>query len=167
MAKEIKSTKLDWMKIVIPEKKKRILAKDLREQLCFILSTAPTWDRLVLDRGDTVFGDFLEFKGGPEDMEAMKLIKRSHVSHLKVTYHQKYMPGVPGHFVKKPFSEVELSLTVRDCRESALKRAKKGLIESKLHSKISPDLEIVFQAIGAPRAHHFKLKNVVSMHLTA
>ncbi|XP_077244815.1 plasma protein isoform X2 [Tasmannia lanceolata] len=51
------------------------------QKLNFILSTAPMWDRLEF-KGKSILGEFVEFKGNTEDMQALRNVKRSKVSRL-------------------------------------------------------------------------------------
>ncbi|KAG9454501.1 hypothetical protein H6P81_007405 [Aristolochia fimbriata] len=54
------------------------------QQLHFILRTAPMWDRLELKSDRTLLGEFSDFKGGREDMQALRNVRRSKVGHLTV-----------------------------------------------------------------------------------
>ncbi|KAL0452288.1 UNVERIFIED_CONTAM: hypothetical protein Slati_1206900 [Sesamum latifolium] len=54
------------------------------EKLNSVLSTAPISDRLELKGNRYVLGEFLEFKGKQEDLQALRAIKRSKVSRLSV-----------------------------------------------------------------------------------
>ncbi|XP_022957721.1 uncharacterized protein LOC111459180 [Cucurbita moschata] len=76
---EPKSMFSGWIKSALRGGKKEIQeSKD--EKLNFVLNTAPMWDRLELKGNNLVLGEFLEFKGKKEDMQALREIKRSKVS---------------------------------------------------------------------------------------
>ncbi|MBA0764240.1 hypothetical protein Gotri_013604, partial [Gossypium trilobum] len=63
---------------------KKEMQDSFHQQLNFILSTAPMWDRLELKGSKHVLGEFLEFKGKQEDTLALRNIKRSKVGHMAV-----------------------------------------------------------------------------------
>uniref|UniRef100_A0A164WT77 Uncharacterized protein n=1 Tax=Daucus carota subsp. sativus TaxID=79200 RepID=A0A164WT77_DAUCS len=71
-----------WMKGAFNGGKKEI-QEQLQQKLNFILSTAPMWDRLEL-KGKYFLGEFLDFKGKQEDIQALRNIKRSKVNRLIV-----------------------------------------------------------------------------------
>ncbi|XP_022995191.1 uncharacterized protein LOC111490811 [Cucurbita maxima] len=76
---ESKSVFSGWIKSALRGGKKEMQeSKD--EKLNFVLNTAPMWDRLELKGNNLVLGEFLEFKGKKEDMQALREIKRSKVS---------------------------------------------------------------------------------------
>jgi hypothetical protein len=51
----------------------------LLQNLHFILSTSPMWDRLELKGDRNILGEFIEFKGRHDDIQALKCLKRSKV----------------------------------------------------------------------------------------
>lgn len=164
LAKETKKSTFEWLQLVRP-KRKKVLASDLRQQLHAILSTAPTWDRLMLEGGCTVLGEFLHFKGSAKDMEALKTVKRSRVSHLTMAHQRLRTNDFLGLF-GGAFAEVEVTCTVRDYRTNSMKRKHKDCLDSKISATIRPDMEVVFRAVGTTRAQHFKVSNVVAIQLT-
>ncbi|KAL6501023.1 hypothetical protein OROHE_025220 [Orobanche hederae] len=54
------------------------------EKLNSVLSTAPISDRLELKGNRYVLGEFIEFKGKQDDLEALRKIRRSKVSHFSI-----------------------------------------------------------------------------------
>ncbi|KAL2650245.1 hypothetical protein R1flu_018373 [Riccia fluitans] len=106
-----------WLKkLVKPSTKPEALNEASRKQLQFILSTAPTWDRVVLVGGSTFTGDFQRFKGTQEDLDALKGVKRSNFSQLSVSHQRSWFPQILGAiFGARPF--VKLILSSRDYRE--------------------------------------------------
>ncbi|KAM5557973.1 hypothetical protein ABKV19_025010 [Rosa sericea] len=83
MKPEPKSMFSGWMKGSFRAGKKE-MQESIHQKLNFILSTAPMWDRLELKSNKYVLGEFLEFKGKQEDVQALRHIKRSKISRLVV-----------------------------------------------------------------------------------
>ncbi|XP_062075214.1 uncharacterized protein LOC133779244 [Humulus lupulus] len=75
-----------WLKGAFGGGKKE-MQESIQQNLNFILSTAPIWDRVELKGNKYVLGEFLEFKGKPEDLHALRNIKRSKVSRLIIDKH--------------------------------------------------------------------------------
>ncbi|XP_050253779.1 uncharacterized protein LOC126699847 [Quercus robur] len=61
---------------------KKEMQESIHQKLNFTLSTATMWDRLELKGNKYVLGEFLDFKGKQEDINALKNIRRSKVSRL-------------------------------------------------------------------------------------
>lgn len=75
-----KSSLSGWIKGALGPAKKEAQPHDLN----FILGTAPMWDRLELKGNKPVLGEFHEFKGKQQDMDALANIKRSKVGRVLV-----------------------------------------------------------------------------------
>ncbi|XP_016472301.1 uncharacterized protein LOC107794334 isoform X2 [Nicotiana tabacum] len=56
---------------------KKEMQESIHEKLNLVLGTAPMWDRLELKGNKFVLGEFLEFKGDNEDIQALGNIRRS------------------------------------------------------------------------------------------
>ncbi|KAI8007833.1 hypothetical protein LOK49_LG07G00041 [Camellia lanceoleosa] len=80
---ELKGMFSNWIKGAFRGGKKEI-QESIHQKLNFILSTAPTWDRLELKGNKYLLGEFLEFKGKHEDTESLRNIRRSKVSRLTI-----------------------------------------------------------------------------------
>ncbi|KAL6541417.1 hypothetical protein OROGR_010905 [Orobanche gracilis] len=80
---EQRSSYSDWIKGALLGGKKKT-QESFCEKLHSVLSTAPIWDRLELKDKKYVLGEFLEFKGKGDELEALRKIKRSKVSRLTV-----------------------------------------------------------------------------------
>ncbi|CAD5176035.1 unnamed protein product [Musa acuminata subsp. malaccensis] len=121
------------------------------EKLHFILSTSPMWDRLEL-RGDrNILGEFVEFKGNKNDMQALRNVKRSKVGRFIV---QK--PSMLG----LGRSRLQVLYFPRDYR---------GEGASSLECKeiaVKPSTEVIFQQMNSKKAKKFKLSSIVSVTLS-
>ncbi|BAU00745.1 hypothetical protein VIGAN_10236200 [Vigna angularis var. angularis] len=80
---EAKSKLSSWVKSAFRSGKKDML-ESVNQNLDFVLSSAPIWDRVELKGNKYVLGDFLEFKGKREDVEALRHIRRSKVSRVVI-----------------------------------------------------------------------------------
>ncbi|KAK7858068.1 hypothetical protein CFP56_014549, partial [Quercus suber] len=78
---EPKSMFSGWIKGAFRSGKKE-MQESIHQKLNFTLSTAPMWDRVELKGNKYVLGEFLDFKGKQEDINALKNIRRSKVSRL-------------------------------------------------------------------------------------
>ncbi|XP_028800247.1 uncharacterized protein LOC114755526 isoform X2 [Neltuma alba] len=78
-----KSMLSSWMKSAFRAEKKE-MQESVHQNLDFILSTAPIWDRLELKGNKYILGEFLEFKGKQEDVQALRNIRRSKVSRMAI-----------------------------------------------------------------------------------
>ncbi|KAJ7524723.1 hypothetical protein O6H91_17G018200 [Diphasiastrum complanatum] len=85
-----------WLGPLYSTSKKGFLKASVYKQLQFILSTTPTWDRMWLEGGRIMVGDFLQFKGRAEDMEALKFVKRPTVSNLAMVHFRSLLPNLLG-----------------------------------------------------------------------
>ncbi len=62
----------------------------------FSFLTLPFYNRLELEGGKIVVGDFQEFQGPPEDLVALKFVKRSAVSHLTMVHCRGWVRNIIG-----------------------------------------------------------------------
>lgn len=70
-----------WIKGALRSDKKE-MQESIPQNLGFILSTAPMWDRLELKNKKHLLGEFLEFKGKQDDIVSLRNIKRSKISSM-------------------------------------------------------------------------------------
>ncbi|KAJ7524721.1 hypothetical protein O6H91_17G018200 [Diphasiastrum complanatum] len=153
-----------WLGPLYSTSKKGFLKASVYKQLQFILSTTPTWDRMWLEGGRIMVGDFLQFKGRAEDMEALKFVKRPTVSNLAMVHFRSLLPNLLGLLVGI-WPEVKITISVRDFREKVGFLGKRQREET-VQIKVNPDLEIVFRIVGTSKAQKFKINNVVGLSLS-
>ncbi|XP_008786337.2 uncharacterized protein LOC103704710 [Phoenix dactylifera] len=123
------------------------------QQLNFILRTSPMWDRLEL-RGDrNILGEFVEFKGNQDDMQALSNLKRSKVSQFII---QK--PTMLG-FGR---SRLQLLYSPRDYRSEGAPPASEWK-----EVAVKPNTEFLFQPLNSKKPRKFKLSSAVSLTLSA
>lgn len=147
-----------WRKTPLrSEKAERTLSEPERKQLHYILSTAPTWDRLELEGGKIVVGEFQGFKGRSSDVEVLSFAKRSNVSHMVMTHQQSWLDNLFGS------PKILILVTPRDYRDG--NSSKKKFQDPALQSKVRSDTEIVFQIAGTSRLQQFFLGEVLSLSL--
>jgi hypothetical protein len=61
-----------------------------------VFLTLPFYNRLELEGGKIVVGDFQDFQGPPEDLVALKFVKRSAVSHLTMVHCRGWVRNIIG-----------------------------------------------------------------------
>lgn len=127
------------------------------KQLHFILSTAPTWDRLELRGGGILFGDFLRFKGPSRDLEALAVAKRSKISQYEAFHKWSFWKFLGIHAI----TDVKVVCTLRDYRQGS------SIQPTKVEIVVKGDLEIVFQVEGTSKPHAYELRDVVLLSLRA
>ncbi|XP_066376210.1 uncharacterized protein [Miscanthus floridulus] len=123
------------------------------QNLHFILSSSPMWDRLELKGDKNVLGEFIEFKGRHEDIQLLKNLKRSKVSRFIIQKSTLF-----GGFGR---SRVQISYSPRDYRVEGTSSSEWKEISVKQYT------EIVFQPLHSKKARKFKLSSVVSVTLSA
>ncbi|KAH9728096.1 NERD domain-containing protein [Citrus sinensis] len=187
MKPENKSMLSGWIKGAFRGGKKE-MQESIHQQLNFILSTAPIWDRLEVKGNKYVLGEFLEFKGKQEDIQALRYIKRSKVSRLVVQktrhaymYHDRALvlvmtmlvrggkqrawaglfssPG-PGPLSVKPPSRLQVLYSSRDYRSE-------GAASEWNEVTVRSSTEVLFQPANSTKVRKFKLSSVTSMSLSA
>ncbi|XP_043718399.1 uncharacterized protein LOC122666281 isoform X1 [Telopea speciosissima] len=124
----------------------------INEKLHFILSTAPMWDRMVLKDNKNLLGEFLQFKGKQEDMQALKYIKRSKVSRLIIQ--KSAMFGLGN-------SKLQVLYSPRDYQLEGASASEWKEVTVKSHT------EVLFQPQGSDKVRKIKLSSVVSVSLSA
>ncbi|XP_027909243.1 uncharacterized protein LOC114168562 [Vigna unguiculata] len=148
---ESKSKLSSWVKGALRSGKKDML-ESINQNLDFVLSSAPIWDRLELKGNKYVLGDFLEFKGKREDVEALKHIRRSKVG--RVVIQKTSMFGLAP-------SRLQVLCSLRDYRG-------KGASEPEWKEEtVRSSTEIIFQPENGSKVRKFKLSSVTSMVLSA
>ncbi|XP_062073513.1 uncharacterized protein LOC133777789 [Humulus lupulus] len=140
-----------WLKGAFGGGKKE-MQESIQQNLNFILSTAPIWDRLELKGNKYVLGEFLEFKGKPEDLHALRNIKRSKVSRLIIQ--KTSMLGLA-------HSTLQVLYSPRDYRSEGASASewKEVCVRS--------STEVVFQPQNSTKVRKFKLSSVTSTSLSA
>lgn len=121
------------------------------KKIRFILNTSPTWDRLELKANHPIFGEFLGFKGKKEDMDALKVVKRSKVAKIV-----NYKPLMFDLLV----SNIQLFCTSRDYRHESSSQPDEIVVD------VRTDTEVIFQPMDAKKAQQFKIKKLVCMSLS-
>lgn len=147
---ESKSTLSGWIKGAFRGAKKD-MQETMHQQLNFVLSTAPMWDRLELKGNKYVLGEFLEFKGKQEDVQILKNIRRSKVGRLII---QK-----TSMFGFAP-SRLQVLYSPRDYRSEGASSSE--WVEVTVRSSS----EILFQPANSSKVRKFKLSSIVSMTLS-
>ncbi|KAL7106673.1 hypothetical protein ACP275_06G008600 [Erythranthe tilingii] len=141
-----------WIKGALISRNKKT-QESFYEKLNSVLSTAPISDRLEIKGNKFILGEFVEFKGKQDDLQALRKIKRSKVSRL--TVQKTSMFG----FVHPT---VQVVYARRDYRFE-------GPSWSSQQEEISvrSSTEVVFQPQNSTRSRKYKLSSVVSMLLSA
>ncbi|KAL3630815.1 hypothetical protein CASFOL_023799 [Castilleja foliolosa] len=80
---EKRSSYSGWIKGALYGGKNK-MQESFCEKINSVLSTAPISDRLELKDGNYILGEFIEFKGRQDDLQALRKIKRSKVSRMTV-----------------------------------------------------------------------------------
>ncbi|KAE8732439.1 Plasma membrane isoform 4 [Hibiscus syriacus] len=141
-----------WIKSAFRGGKKE-MQESFHEHLNFILSTAPTWDRMELEDNKYVLGEFLEFKGKQEDILPLRIIKRSKVSRL-IIQKKIIMFGLA-------HSKLQVLYCPRDYRSA---RASASEWEE---VTVGSSTEVVFQPQNSTKVHKFKISSITSLSLSA
>ncbi|CAI8589440.1 unnamed protein product [Vicia faba] len=146
-----KSVITSWVKSAFLSGKNN-MQESGNKNLEFVLSTAPIWDRLELKGNKYALGEFLEFKGKSEDVEALRHIRRSKVGSMIIQ--KTSMFGLAP-------STLQVLYTLRDYRTE-------GALAPELNEvTVRSNTEIIFQAENGTKIRKFKLSSVCSMHLSA
>ncbi|KAG1354263.1 hypothetical protein COCNU_07G003750 [Cocos nucifera] len=122
------------------------------QKLSFILSTSPMWDRLKLKGGRKILGEFIEFKGNQDDMQALRNLKRSKVSRFII---QK--PTMLG-FGR---SRIQLLYSHRDYRSEGASASEWNEVSVKANTGF------LFQPSNSKKPLKLKLSSAVSLTLSA
>ncbi|CAA0824638.1 Unknown protein [Striga hermonthica] len=149
---EQRSLYSNWIKGSFFTGKKKV-QESFCDNLNYVLSTAPIWDRLELKDNKYILGEFIEFKGKSDDPNSLKKIKRSKISRLAV--HSFSMFGFAS-------STVIVRFTPRDYRAGGPYRSSNWQ-----ESAVSSSSEVLFQPQNSKKPFKYKLSSVVSMVLSA
>ncbi|KAI5079873.1 hypothetical protein GOP47_0005352 [Adiantum capillus-veneris] len=135
----------------------RILSTSPLNHLHYVLSTAPTWDRLELREGGILFGEFLRFKGPMQDVEALAVAKRSKISHYEAIHKWSVWAFLGVHTV----ADVKVVCYLRDHRQGS------SVQPTKVDIEVRGNLELIFQAEGTGKPRAFELRDVALLTLHA
>ncbi|KAF6140936.1 hypothetical protein GIB67_030147 [Kingdonia uniflora] len=148
---EPKSMFSGWIKDAFRGGKKE-MQEGIQQNLHFILSTAPMWDRLELKENKNLLGEFVEFKGKQDDIQSLRNIKRSKVSRLVI---QK----------TSMFGLARSTLEVLYC---ARNYQNEGASASDWkEAKVRSSTDVLFQPQSSSKVCKIKLSSIISMSLSA
>ncbi|KAL3837947.1 hypothetical protein ACJIZ3_022538 [Penstemon smallii] len=136
---EQKNSYSGWIKGALLGGKKK-MQESFCDNLNSVLSTAPILDRLELKGNKYILGEFIEFKGKQDDLQALRIIKRSKVTH----------------------STVQLLYTPRDYRVEGPSWSSQWE-----EMTVRSSTEVVFQPQNSTKSRKYKLSSVISMSLSA
>lgn len=131
---------------------KKEMQESLHEKLDFILGTAPMWDRLELKGNKFLFGEFLDFKGKQDDIQALRNVKRSKVGSLII---QKTSMFGLAH------SKLQVLYSPRDYRGEGTSASEWKEVT------VRSNTEVLFQPQNSTKTRKYKLSSVISMSLSA
>ncbi|XAR52072.1 hypothetical protein NMG60_11019966 [Bertholletia excelsa] len=146
-----KSMLIGWIKGAFCSGKKEML-ESVYQKINFMLATAPTWDRLELQGSKCILGEFLEFKGKQEDIQSLRIIKRSKVGRLSIQ--RTSMFGLAQ-------SKTQVLYSPRDYRNEGASASewKEVTVRSRT--------EVLFQPRYSTKVRKIKLSSITSMSLSA
>ncbi|RDY10636.1 hypothetical protein CR513_04796 [Mucuna pruriens] len=147
---ESKSMLSGWVKSAFRSGKKD-MQESINHNLDFVLSSAPIWDRVELKGNKYVLGEFLEFKGKQEDVEALRHIRRSKVGHI--TIQKTSMFGLAP-------SRLQVLYSLRDYRTEGASEPEWKEVT------VRSSTEIILQPENVSKVRKFKLSSVSSMLLS-
>ncbi|GMH29523.1 hypothetical protein Nepgr_031366 [Nepenthes gracilis] len=145
------STLSGWIKGAFCTGKKE-MQESIQKPLHFVLSTAPMCDRLELKGNRYLLGEFLEFKGKHEDVQALQFIKRSKVDRLIVQKMSMF-----GLAPKK----LQVLYSPRDYRTEG------GSASEWKEVTVRSSTEFLFQPRDSKKVSKIKLSSVTSVTLSA
>ncbi|XP_071686708.1 uncharacterized protein [Rutidosis leptorrhynchoides] len=125
--------------------------KSIQQNLSFILSTAPMWDRLELKNNKHILGEFLEFKGKKDDIASLKNIKRSKVSRMIIQ--NTSMFGLAN-------SKLQVLYAPRDYRNEGASSYEWNDVT------VRSSTEVLFQLQETAKIQKVKLSSIMSMSLS-
>ncbi|XP_022878038.1 uncharacterized protein LOC111396017 isoform X2 [Olea europaea var. sylvestris] len=149
---EQKSMLSGWIKGAFCSAKKE-MQESLNKKLCSSLSTAPMWDRLELKGNRFVLGEFMEFKGKQDDLQALINIRRSKVSRLIV---QKISMFGFAH------TRLQVLYSPRDYRNEGASSSSEWK-----EVAVRSSTEVVFHPQNCTKVRKYKLSSIISMSLSA
>ncbi|CAK9250300.1 unnamed protein product [Sphagnum jensenii] len=128
------------------------------KQLQYILRTAPMWDRLELEGGRVVIGEFKGFRGHRKDVSRLEFANRSTVSHLAISHQQSWILT----------QKVQVVAKARDYRDANANWPVKKQYEEPLgQASVDSDTDVVFQTAGTSKVQHFGLLDVLTLSLSS
>ncbi|PSS04558.1 Ribosomal protein [Actinidia chinensis var. chinensis] len=128
------------------------MQEPIHQKLNFILTTAPTWDKLELKGNKYLLGEFLEFKGKHDDTQSLRNIRRSKVSRLII---QKTSMFGLAH------SKLQVLYSPRDYRNEGASASEWKEVT------VRSSTEVLLQPQNSTKIRKFKLSSIVSMSLSA
>ncbi|KAL8257289.1 hypothetical protein R6Q59_029330 [Mikania micrantha] len=142
-----------WIKGVLPlsSSYKNEKNESIQQNLGFILSTAPMWDRLELSNKKHLLGEFIEFKGKNDDIMALRNIKRSKVGDMII---QKTSMFGLAH------SKLQVLYAPRNYRSEGTSGSEWNEVT------VRSSTEVVFQLQETAKVEKIKLSSVISMSLS-
>lgn len=126
--------------------------ESFHQQLNLILKTAPMLDRIELKNNKFLLGEFLEFSGKQDDIQALRNVKRSKVSHLII---QKTSMFGLAH------SKLQVLYSPRDYRSEGTSASEWKEVT------VRSNTEVLFQPRNSKKVRKYKLSSLVSMSLSA
>ncbi|KAI3735507.1 hypothetical protein L6452_15007 [Arctium lappa] len=138
-----------WIKGALRGDKKEM--QESVQNLGFILSTAPMWDRVELKNNMHLLGEFLEFKGKQDDILSLRNIKRSKVSRMII---QKTSMFGLAH------SKLQVLYTPRDYRSEGASGAEWNEVT------VRSSTEVLFQLQDPAKVKKIKLSSIINMSLS-
>eukprot|EP00246_Nothoceros_aenigmaticus_P002539 TRINITY_DN13404_c0_g1_i3.p1 TRINITY_DN13404_c0_g1~~TRINITY_DN13404_c0_g1_i3.p1 ORF type:complete len:201 (-),score=27.29 TRINITY_DN13404_c0_g1_i3:86-688(-) len=157
---------LGWLTGLFSSKQTAGFSEPTLKQLHSILSTAPTWDKLHLEGGRILVGDFKRFRGQPDEVAILKVAKRTTVSRLAMAHRRGFFSNVLG-FLMGHRPKVKVTGTSRDYSGEAT-----SLLGGKVKPReafeviVSPGVEIVFHAVGRSNLQYIKINSVKTLSLS-
>ncbi|XP_057820432.2 uncharacterized protein LOC131033275 [Cryptomeria japonica] len=142
----------EWLRHMF-SRVERDVSDKIDKKLRFILSTSPAWDRLELKGSQQIYGEFLGFKGKKEDVDALKVVKRSKVAKIV-----KYKPIMFD--LLSGGSTVHLFCIPRDYRNEGTSEVERTEVS------VRAGTEVVFQPMDAKKAQQFKVKKIACLSLS-
>ncbi|KAL9249911.1 hypothetical protein AKJ16_DCAP11221 [Drosera capensis] len=140
-----------WIKGFFLSAKKE-MQDSVQQQLNFVLSTAPTWDKLELKGNRYLLGEFVEFKGKHEDTQELQYVKRSKVGQMIVQ--KTSMIGLAPR-------NLQVLYSLRDYRTEG------GSTSDWKEVTVRSSTEIIFQPQNSKKVKNIKLSSVSSLTLSA
>ncbi|KAJ3681696.1 hypothetical protein LUZ60_014269 [Juncus effusus] len=129
----------------------------VHQNINFILSTSPMWDRLELRGDKNVLGEFIEFKGHQGDLAALQKLKRSKVSRIVIQKSSLFSGR----------SRIQILYSPRDYRSDASSSSSSSSSSEMKDIAVKPHTEIIFQPLNANKTRKFKISSVVSLTLSS
>lgn len=147
---ELKPQISSWFKEVFHGSKGEA-HNDWHQKLHFTLNTTPMWDRLEFKGAKSILGEFIEFKGNAEDLQALRHVNRSKVGQFIVQKPSLFGLGR---------SRLSIMYSPRDLRDNAAEAYEWKDVD------VKPSTEVLFQSLDSKKPRKFKLSSVSSVSLS-